>query len=94
MSQTERLIISLAEVNLDSLSCVGGKNASLGEMIRELDAVGVRVPEGFALTTYSRDSPRGAGPRKVSLSLERPKIRKLLTGYTHGTGVGVGVGPK
>ena len=51
MSQTERLIISLAEVNLDSLSCVGGKNASLGEMIRELDAVGVRVPEGFALTT-------------------------------------------
>ena len=51
MSQTERLIVSLAEVNLDSLSCVGGKNASLGEMIRELDAVGVRVPEGFALTT-------------------------------------------
>ncbi|MBW2714988.1 MAG: phosphoenolpyruvate synthase [Deltaproteobacteria bacterium] len=51
MSQTERLIVSLAEVTLDSLSCVGGKNASLGEMIRELDAVGVRVPEGFALTT-------------------------------------------
>lgn len=51
MSQTEQLIISLAEVTLDSLSCVGGKNASLGEMIRELGAVGVRVPEGFALTT-------------------------------------------
>jgi pyruvate,water dikinase len=51
MSQTERLIVSLAEVSLDSLPRVGGKNASLGELIRELEAVGVRVPEGFALTT-------------------------------------------
>lgn len=29
---------------------VGGKNASLGEMIRELGAAGVRVPGGFATT--------------------------------------------
>ena len=29
---------------------VGGKNASLGEMIRSLHAVGVRVPSGFATT--------------------------------------------
>ncbi|NIU80100.1 MAG: hypothetical protein GWN71_43195, partial [Gammaproteobacteria bacterium] len=29
---------------------VGGKNASLGEMIRELKREGVRVPDGFALT--------------------------------------------
>jgi pyruvate,water dikinase len=51
MGRAEPLIVSLEDVTLDSLSCVGGKNASLGEMIRELDAVGVRVPEGFALTT-------------------------------------------
>ncbi|MDN5850146.1 MAG: phosphoenolpyruvate synthase [Nitrococcus sp.] len=30
---------------------VGGKNASLGEMIRELDSAGVRVPGGFATTS-------------------------------------------
>ena len=29
---------------------VGGKNASLGEMIRELGQLGVRVPDGFAVT--------------------------------------------
>ncbi len=51
MSQCERLTILLADVTLDSLPRVGGKNASLGEMIRELGAAGVRVPEGFALTT-------------------------------------------
>jgi pyruvate,water dikinase len=51
MTRTERLTVSLADVTLDSLSRVGGKNASLGEMIRGLDAAGVRVPEGFALTT-------------------------------------------
>nr|WP_277621067.1 phosphoenolpyruvate synthase [Thermus arciformis] len=30
---------------------VGGKNASLGEMIRELSPLGVKVPEGFATTS-------------------------------------------
>jgi pyruvate,water dikinase len=30
---------------------VGGKNASLGELIRELVPLGVRVPEGFAITS-------------------------------------------
>jgi pyruvate,water dikinase len=32
---------------------VGGKNASLGEMISQLSAVGVRVPGGFATTAYA-----------------------------------------
>jgi len=51
MSRAKTRIVSLADVTLDSLSSVGGKNASLGEMIRELGAAGVRVPAGFALTT-------------------------------------------
>jgi len=45
-----RLVVSLAEVGLGSLAEVGGKNASLGEMIRRLKPQGVRVPEGFATT--------------------------------------------
>ena len=32
---------------------VGGKNASLGEMIRELSGAGVRVPTGFATTAHA-----------------------------------------
>jgi pyruvate,water dikinase len=39
-----------AELGLDDIPLVGGKNASLGEMSRALVAVGVRVPPGFAIT--------------------------------------------
>ncbi len=35
---------------IDDLASVGGKNASLGEMIRALASEGVRVPDGFAVT--------------------------------------------
>lgn len=34
----------------DDVDEVGGKNASLGEMVRELGGVGIEVPEGFATT--------------------------------------------
>ena len=39
-----------ADIGLDDIPLVGGKNASLGEMSRALSAVGVRVPPGFAIT--------------------------------------------
>ena len=38
------------DITLDDLPLVGGKNASLGELHRELSAAGVRVPDGFAVT--------------------------------------------
>jgi pyruvate,water dikinase len=37
-------------VTAADVSTVGGKNASLGEMLREASPLGVRVPDGFALT--------------------------------------------
>ncbi len=40
----------LSELGMDDVAIVGGKNASLGEMIQHLTAVGVRVPGGFATT--------------------------------------------
>jgi pyruvate, water dikinase len=39
-----------SELGVDDVALVGGKNASLGEMYRELSAQGVRVPNGFAVT--------------------------------------------
>ena len=39
-----------AELGLDDIPLVGGKNASLGEMYRALSATGVHVPPGFAIT--------------------------------------------
>lgn len=39
-----------AELTIDDVPRVGGKNASLGEMIRELTPAGIQVPDGFAVT--------------------------------------------
>ena len=39
-----------AEISIGDIPLVGGKNASLGEMFRELGSQGVRVPDGFAVT--------------------------------------------
>ncbi|WP_030528666.1 phosphoenolpyruvate synthase [Phycicoccus jejuensis] len=38
------------ELGLDDVESVGGKNASLGEMVQHLSAAGVAVPDGFATT--------------------------------------------
>ena len=38
------------DLRLTDLPLVGGKNASLGEMARELTPLGVRIPDGFAIT--------------------------------------------
>jgi pyruvate,water dikinase len=38
------------EIDVSQIEIVGGKNASLGEMIQKLKTHGIRVPEGFAVT--------------------------------------------
>ena len=43
-------IVSLDQIGMADLEQVGGKNASLGEMIRHLSTAGVKVPGGFATT--------------------------------------------
>jgi pyruvate,water dikinase len=40
----------LDSLRLEDIALVGGKNASLGEMISSLKSLGVKVPEGFAVT--------------------------------------------
>ena len=47
---TTRFIRWFSELGVADVPLVGGKNASLGEMFRELGAQGVRVPNGFAVT--------------------------------------------
>ncbi|MCD6108381.1 MAG: phosphoenolpyruvate synthase [Thermoplasmata archaeon] len=41
------------ELGMNDVPLVGGKNASLGEMIRNLGKKGVKVPSGFAVTAYA-----------------------------------------
>jgi len=41
------------DLRIEDVPSVGGKNASLGEMIRNLSEKGVNVPSGFAVTAYA-----------------------------------------
>jgi len=50
MLKTVHYIRWFDEISLGDISLVGGKNASLGEMYRELKPQGVGVPNGFAIT--------------------------------------------
>ncbi|MEG4120308.1 phosphoenolpyruvate synthase [Microcoleus sp. N9_B4] len=47
------LVLLFDEVGIADIPLVGGKNASLGEMIQQLSPQGVRVPNGFATTAYA-----------------------------------------
>ncbi|MBW2595634.1 MAG: phosphoenolpyruvate synthase [Deltaproteobacteria bacterium] len=51
--ETDKLVLWFNEIELDDIPQVGGKNASLGEMIRELTAKGVNIPDGFAVTAHA-----------------------------------------
>jgi pyruvate,water dikinase len=46
----KKYILKFEEVGIKDVGMVGGKNASLGEMIRTLGAKGVPVPSGFTVT--------------------------------------------
>lgn len=41
------------EISMDDIALVGGKNASLGEMIQSLSKKGVLIPSGFAITSHA-----------------------------------------
>lgn len=46
----EPYVIKLEKLGMEDVDTVGGKNASLGEMISKLSSLGVSVPGGFATT--------------------------------------------
>jgi len=67
---TARYIRWFCELGLDDVPLVGGKNASIGELYRELTPLGVRVPNGFAITAdayYEMLTEAGAWDRLHAL---------------------------
>lgn len=46
-------VVPFTELRMKDVPSVGGKNASLGEMISQLQEKGVRVPGGFATTAQA-----------------------------------------
>ena len=58
---------------------VGGKNASLGEMISQLHAKGVRVPTGFATTAYAFNEFLGHNDlgKRIEVELENLDVNDV-----------------
>ncbi|HXX69350.1 MAG TPA: phosphoenolpyruvate synthase [Polyangiaceae bacterium] len=86
-------IKQLRDVSLSDVDAVGGKNASLGELLRSLSPVGVRVPDGFAVTAngyrhfveanglndFIAETLRGIRPGDVDdLVLRSDRIREMM----------------
>ncbi len=53
MKSDQQFIRYFKDIGIDDVPLVGGKNASLGEMYRELTPHGVNVPNGFAVTAQA-----------------------------------------
>jgi pyruvate,water dikinase len=68
----ESFVISLSDLGSDDLARLGGKNASLGEMIGSLGAEGARVPGGFATTAdaYRRFLDQNALQDRIRTRIE------------------------
>lgn len=53
MNKNKKFILWFKDIRAKDVSFVGGKNASLGEMYARLVPLGVKVPDGFAVTAYA-----------------------------------------
>jgi pyruvate,water dikinase len=47
---TQKFTLDLRDIKLEDLNLVGGKNASLGEMLQHLAQLKINIPAGFAIT--------------------------------------------
>lgn len=53
MEKSQEFILWFDQLGIEDVPLVGGKNASLGEMYRMLTPKGVKIPNGFAITSYA-----------------------------------------
>ena len=49
----KHFIVPLSKVGINDIEWVGGKNASLGEMIQNLGELGINIPDGFVITVHA-----------------------------------------
>ncbi len=92
-------LIWLENIKRDDIAKVGGKNASLGEMLQSLDATRIRVPPGFATTSDAYRSFLKANSLGPRIEDELGKLRDGRTtlaeaGRAIRTAVIAGIWPK
>lgn len=73
MDKSQAFVLWFDQLGIDDVPLVGGKNASLGEMYRELSSKGIAVPNGFALTAYA-----------YRYIVEKLDLRSRLEGHLEG----------
>ncbi len=69
----QKFLVWLDEVGIEDVPLVGGKNASLGEMLRNLSKLGINIPYGFVVTS-------NAYYEFLRYNNLEEKIRKILKG--------------
>ena len=77
--KSKEFILWFQDVVIEDVPVVGGKNASLGEMYRELGKKGVSIPNGFAITAYAYNyflSKSGADA-KIKKALSNLSVKNL-----------------
>ncbi len=77
---TNTIIRDLSDVNMDMVNLVGGKNASLGEMIGNLTERGIHVPDGFVLTVdaYDRYMQQNGLTKEIKRLIEQLDVEDLV----------------
>jgi len=82
VTQKSSYIRWFSEIGINDIPLVGGKNASLGEMYRELTPKGVKVPDGFAITAdayryFLHEAELDTQIRKVLEGLDTRNLQDL-----------------
>lgn len=80
----EKLIINFNEVSINDVALVGGKNASLGELLLITKNKGIKVPPGFALTSlaywdFIYENKLNEPLQKLFEKLDRKNFKNLET---------------
>jgi pyruvate,water dikinase len=72
-------VLSFDQVGIQDIERVGGKNASIGEMLRALTQLGVRVPSGYATTAAAfRDFLQQGGlDARIGAALSRLNVEDV-----------------
>jgi pyruvate,water dikinase len=80
-----RFVRPFREVGLGDVGLVGGKNASLGELITRVGPLGVNVPDGFAITAeayrwFLREAKLDDAIGRIVSDLRKDDVAKLIRG--------------
>ena len=80
--QTANFIAWFSNLSIEDIPLVGGKNAALGEMVSNLSEMGIKVPNGFAVTAeaynfFLEKAQLKDKIRKILSDLDTSNIRNL-----------------